>query len=551
MSLDDIKKYIISNLYRVDGKLNSAFVKRDIFKNSPEMSSILNYTQFLHPTCSLPERLFCILNDICEVQICPICNTMEKAFLPSAGIGYSKTCNNPVCRSTASSNKAKRTKIEKYGKCASPKQQQLSKERMQLFNKSNRCKQIIKERYNVDNVSQIDAIKQKKKQTMLENYGVEHSSQIPSLKEDRAKLKNVLYTKRSNGKATDVTVEKRTTDKRHLFNVTFTCTACNNTEVLFGETFLWRCKHVSHPCTKCSGIIVGSVKQYELANYIMSITDAEVILNDKNVLANIQRELDVYIPSLKLAFEFDGVFWHSYNSIETPEQRNLHLLKTKTCEEQGIQLIHIFETEWDNKQDIVKSCISSLLHKNARVFARKCIVKQITKHEATAFVDANHLQGSNGSSTHHYGLYNNNELISVMTFGASRFDKTVQWEMVRFCSKLDTQVVGGASKLFTAFIKDMNPDSVISYSDRRWSTVTNCVYDRLEFKNIRTSSPSYFYFKSQEGMKLFNRISFQKHKLKDKLAIFDPNKTEAENMFDNGYRRIWDCGNGVWKWTKK
>ena len=47
---------------------------------------------------------------------------------------------------------------------------------------------------------------------------------------------------------------------------------------------------------------------------------------------------------------------------------------------------------------------------------------------------------------------------------------------------------------------------------------------------------------------LHSRHKFQKHKLESILNIYDHNLTEAQNMFDNGYRRIWDCGNLVYIW---
>jgi len=40
-----------------------------------------------------------------------------------------------------------------------------------------------------------------------------------------------------------------------------------------------------------------------------------------------------------------------------------------------------------------------------------------------------------------------------------------------------------------------------------------------------------------------NRMNFQKHKLKNKIQNFNEELTEYENMLNNGYDRIWDCGN--------
>ncbi len=87
--------------------------------------------------------------------------------------------------------------------------------------------------------------------------------------------------------------------------------------------------------------------------------------------------------------------------------------------------------------------------------------------ESKIFLDENHIQG-NCISKYRYGLYYNNELISLMTFGKSRFKD--EFELLRFCNKLGYNVVGGASKLFFHFLKDHEEiKEVISYADRRWS----------------------------------------------------------------------------------
>lgn len=550
MNLQHLKSYITANLLRVDGKLNSAITRRDYFKTSPEYVAIMNCTSFLPNDAVLPERLYCLLNDISEIQICPKCLTHPRAFSPSAGQGYRPTCGKSSCRGKEGIEKAMVTKISRYGSGMPLEHRENCRRRLKRLNESGAIKQSIREKYGVDSILEVASVRDKIKKTLQDRYGVDNSSNIPSRKKMYTTRRQRVYEMLAKGKVKDVHIEKRTSDKRLLYSIKFTCTVCNNTEILFGETFKWRCAHVTHPCTACSGIKCGSAKQNDLYTFVTNLADCVAIANDANVLKGIKRELDVYLPTLNLAFEFDGLFWHSFNSTETSEQRNLHLLKTKTCEAQGIQLVHIFENEWDNKKEIVKSCIAGLLGKNTRLFARKCAIKKISKKAANGFLQVNHLQGKCNHSTHHYGLFFGDSLVSVMTFGKPRFDKTVEWEMIRFCSTLNTHVVGGASKLFTTFVKEVDPNTVLSYSDRRWSSVNKCVYQNLGFDLIRESAPSYFYFKSQEGTVLFNRISFQKHKLKNKLEVFDASLTESENMFANGYRRIWDCGNGVWMWSK-
>ena len=62
-----------------------------------------------------------------------------------------------------------------------------------------------------------------------------------------------------------------------------------------------------------------------------------------------------------------------------------------------------------------------------------------------------------------------------------------------------------------------------------------------------TTSPSYWYFTTKQD-KLYHRSTFQKHKLKNLLNVFDESKSEWDNMKANNYNRIWDCGTNVFVW---
>ncbi len=98
------------------------------------------------------------------------------------------------------------------------------------------------------------------------------------------------------------------------------------------------------------------------------------------------------------------------------------------------------------------------------------------------------------------------------------------------------------SKLFKTFIREYNPTEVISYADRRWSHGN--VYNQIGFTYSSSSPPSYWYFKNTD--RRYHRSNFMKHLLKDKLEIFDENKTEIENMLDNNFNMIYDCGTTKW-----
>ena len=115
-----------------------------------------------------------------------------------------------------------------------------------------------------------------------------------------------------------------------------------------------------------------------------------------------------------------------------------------------------------------------------------------------------------------------------------------------FCSKLPIHPRHECRGFPADLIRNFKPTSIITYADRRYSDVS--FYEKIGFEKLRESSPNYFYWKGSSGLKSINM--FQKHKLKDKLEIFDGNKTEWENMQINGYDRIWDCGNFVFEWKQ-
>lgn len=256
-------------------------------------------------------------------------------------------------------------------------------------------------------------------------------------------------------------------------------------------------------------------------------------------------ELDIVIPELNLAIEYNGVYWHGELS---GKHKQYHLNKTKMCEQVGLRLIQIWDYEWSFKQRIVRSRLNNLANVQhiEKIYARNTDVVQMTSSQNRRFFDDNHLQGSQSAQVA-YGLVYNDQIVAAMSFSIPRFNTKCQWELIRFATKQNVSVIGGASKLFKHFVRQNDPTSVISYSDKRWNTGE--LYKQLKFEWSHSSQPNYFYFKTKNVDKLYSRNNFQKHKLPDKLEHFDKNLTEWQNMINNGYDRIWDCGNDVYIWT--
>src|SRR5690606_27715671 len=203
------------------------------------------------------------------------------------------------------------------------------------------------------------------------------------------------------------------------------------------------------------------------------------------------------------AIEFDGLYYHS---VEMGRFKNYHRFKTEMAKEKDIDLIHVFEDEWIHKQEIVKSVIRNKLGIiGNKVFARKCTVKEVPTKEARTFIDSYHLYGYKAAKVK-LGLYLDDELIQVMTFSTGNHSRKQNgWEIDRFATKFDYQVVGGASKLFNHFIKNHNPEEVISYADLRYGEGN--VYKQLGFELLGNTQPSYYYVK---GTKRIHRYALRK-----------------------------------------
>lgn len=295
-------------------------------------------------------------------------------------------------------------------------------------------------------------------------------------------------------------------------------------------------------CKNCEKY--SSKEEYALRHFLMNNYNKTILINDRLIISPL--ELDIYLPENKLAIEFDGLHWHSFKK-DFPLCRNnnkdYHKMKTIYCLEKGIQLIHIFEDEWLFKQDIVKSRLRNFLGiYDQKIYARKCQILEIDKEISRQFQENNHIQGAVTSKVN-LGLYFEDELVSLMTFSKPRFNKKYDWELVRFCNKLNYHIPGAASKLLTFFERNYKPRNLLSYADRRWSKGN--LYEKLGFKLDHISSPDYWYVTPKYLIRE-SRLKYQKHKLPQLLEHFDPSKTEVQNMLENGYEQVFDCGNLVY-----
>lgn len=406
------------------------------------------------------------------------------------------------------------------------------KERVAL--RTEKRKQTCLELYGVENTSQLEEFQNKIKQTNLERgghtcsfhrkdtkekitnvymgkYGVPHQSQIhfsDLAKEyyfDDDKFKSLISDKSPNEIA-------------EYLNLDYT-------------TVLNKYKDLGIKVPK-------STYEQELMNFL----DELGVQYDSNTRKIIPpKEIDFCIPSKKVAIEFNGEYFHSTRLLD----KNYHSDKFKKCEEQGIQLLSIFQLDWNGKKDIYKSKIRNVLGlSESGVFARNTTISKISNKDAMDFLDTYHLQGSTKNIRYSYGAYHDSNLIAVLCFTNQEITNDI--ELIRFCTNGKNNP-GIFSKMFKFFVLDKNPDSVVTFADNMYSNGN--LYERNNFILQDNIPADYRYF--YKG-KIYHKSNFTKKKLKSKFDISEEvlqKYTEEEITKNYNIFKIYDCGKKKYIWN--
>ena len=399
-------------------------------------------------------------------------------------------------------------------------------------------KESCLEKYGVEYYNQTEESQIRRKETSLKKYGVENPSQNISIKIKKEKLeaKKLNYAKSQNL----VTVndlsktfnrdESTIIDDIRLLNLKI-IKFNNDARFYIEESNLPILSDFFSKTDECG----KSYSEKELVDFVKSIYSDEIMENTKRIIP--PKELDIYIPKMKLAIEYNGLYWHDENHVD----RNYHLTKTNMCNKKGMDLIHVFEDDWLYKKEIVKSMIASRLGiYKEKIFARKCQIKEIEKDQAKIFFDENHLQGFAYGDLY-LGLMFNNELIQCICINKKGWhDGNV--ELTRMVTKLNTQVVGGFSKLMKHISDYIEYKSITSYVYKAWFNGKG--YIESGFKIVKENNPSYSYVVNGRRV---HKSHFRKDKIKKmfergELKFYDSDKTEHENMIENKIYRIYDCG---------
>lgn len=446
--------------------------------------------------------------------------------------------DNPM-KSKIFQRKSQETSLKKYGETS--------------FTKTNmfreRCISTNRRKYGVDWESQTNKHKQAVVNTSMKKYGVSNPAMSRYVIEDRMLDPTKI----------DMLLSFRS-DPKHFIYTNF-----ETTPTLSQVADICGIRDSSVGWILSNANLMDMVKfsyskmEDELFDFLSQHVDSSsIVRNTRKVIA--PYELDLYLPKYRFAIECNPTSTHNSSKgifpvNDGPKSKIYHKLKTDMCEDIGIQLFHVFGYDWTYHKD----CIKSMLLYNLgliedRVYARNLDIRDVPGKEAFEFLEDNHRQGGVHCKIR-IGLYQGSDLLSLMTFsnmrntiGTDSSNLSDCYELVRFCSKINKVVVGGAGKLFSHFIKTYEPERIRSFSDR--AHTKGSLYPNLGFKEIRRSDPGYVWVDTKTD-KSYSRVNAQKHNIKSFLKddSIDLSNTEEGIMVEHGFVQVFDSGTITWEWS--
>ena len=418
---------------------------------------------------------------------------------------------------------------------------------------SKKIRETNLKKYGVEISLQSEDIRAKAKRTILEKYGAEHINQsVYGLRKaisDPSKVEKFAEFKRNPSEyIKDTYGDSKVSATRLSKDLGVTSTPIYDILINSG------CRDLAS--TRSSFI------EEEVFQYISELLpDTKILTNVRNVISPM--EIDLYIPEKHFGIECNPTITHNSSIGDPwggePKPYMYHKHKSVYARNSGVFLFHIFGYEWTHRREVIESMIENILGatKN-KIYARNTYVCEVPNSECLQFLNTNHRQGGTYASVR-LGLRDkiSGELVSVMTFNHMRstMGKTDcdmdSWELSRFCSKLHTSVVGGASKLFSYFIKNYPYSKIVSFSDI--AHTRGSLYKSLGFSYIHESNPSYVWVscKTDEAI---HRVQSRKSNLA-KLFPNEPidikTKSERQIMEEHGYVRVYDSGTIRWEFLNK
>ena len=441
--------------------------------------------------------------------------------------------------------KVKKTNLERYGVEYSA-QADVVKEKIKTTNLK---------KYGVECSFQAEVVKEKIKATNLERYGVDNPSKSDIIKtmivESNRKNLGVDYPMQSKDvmdKSRVTSFEKYGTEypnqsdivKQHIKESNLEKYGVERpaqSDEIKRKTIETNRKRygVDYTCLVFSGKYKGNDSSYNRS--------FAKLLDDVGIVYEREFLLEKYSYDFKVGntlIEINPTATHNTHFNPYGKNRidvNYHRDKSELARDSGYNVIHVFD--WDDTDKVI-----NLLKHRDTVYARNCDVRVVNDIDTNKYLDMYHLQGTCRGQKIRLGLYHNNQLVSLMTFGKSRFNKNCEYELLRYCSHYN--VVGGSEKLFKYFVDNYKPNSIVSYCDT--SKFSGKVYDMLGFKIDTINSSSCHWYSVKENRHITdNLLRMQGY---DRLFKESHGKgtSNEELILNRGYLPVYDCGQATYVW---
>lgn len=506
--------FIDKHCLTIKGGLNNRVCLKSWWENRNLISiydSIFTQTSFLPKNSSVSERLYYIKHGITEPPVCQHCKSNPVSFKNYSDGHYD------YCSAYCSTQCPERNR-----KIVENRDNEKMKETY---------KKTCMERYGVEfwfkTKQAVDAIKNTKK----EKYGDEKYNNVEKAKKTNLERYGVEYSclaECSKKKAKD-TITKR---RPQLFDAEW-LTETNKTKTLkemardLGVTY--RTVWLAFDRLDIEPIFYNpkyNKLEKEIGAYVREDLGIDILMNDRTLIK--PKEIDVYSPEHRVGIELNGTYWHSFDSPPNKKEMNRHFTKKILCDNVGITLIQIWDDEWLYKKPLCKDLFRRALNKTENILSvDDTVVVDLDVESYSAFLETNHIQGVKAATIRLALIHKaNSEILAVMGFNKH---KRHGYDLVQFCQKVNTHVEGGIEKLFDSFLIDVNPKSVVSHCDRR--LYTGKIFESLGFvKNGDKANLDYCWVKRNLR---YDKSLFSKEDL-------------VPNMYDDGYRKLYDCGKEVW-----
>lgn len=410
-----------------------------------------------------------------------------------------------------------------------------------------RRRDTVRERYGVDCVLESPEVREKMKDTIRERYGVESVMQNPAFVEKAKRTSMERYGATSF--LSSIYRQEMLSDMSAAYGVDITSPhqviidpesmrilrsrdslkdAYENKTIQELADFLGVCYTTASRALKAheieANIFSRSKAEFELEEYIGSL-GFFVICNDRKTFGV---EVDLYVPEVNLAIEFNGIYWHS-SIFKTP---SFHQSKSLAAHNKGAKMLHIWEDDWiaEDKKEIILAKIRAFLGYTDRVFARKTEVREVDSGTAKEFMERTHIQGYK-ASTVYYALYYKDVIVCML----GMTDRNGEWVIDRFSSSCS--VIGGFSKLLSFFKRNNEWKEIFTYASMDYGF--GDMYSTVGFASEGFTEPGLWFTDGKQ--RRFPRSMFMKSKLYD---MFDDYEGQHVNSFleSKGIHRIHDSG---------